>query len=132
MRAAQNGDREALTRVIRGLQPLAHRLALRFFSAEDAAQEVLIQMVTKLDRFACRSGFTTWAYRVATNKFLSISRARGDEPWTSVGPRTRSPSAVMGPRFLDVVTDSLRIVCGSACAAGEFGDIAGVGPGGQP
>lgn len=83
VRAAQDGDRIALSRVVRGLQPLVMRLALRFFGnpvdAEDAAQEALIQIVTKLDRFDGRSEITTWAYRVATNKFLSISRSRRDE-----------------------------------------------------
>jgi RNA polymerase sigma factor (sigma-70 family) len=73
------GDRAALDRVVRGVQPLFSRLALRFFGcprhAEDATQEALVQLVTKLERFEGKSAFTTWAYRVATNKFLSMARS---------------------------------------------------------
>lgn len=78
--AAVDGDRAALERVVAAIGPEVHRLALRFFGvpadADDAAQEALIQIVTRLDRFGSRSLFTTWAYRVATNRFLSIARAR--------------------------------------------------------
>jgi RNA polymerase sigma factor (sigma-70 family) len=80
--AAQEGDRKALERVVGGVQVPVQRMALRFFGnpvdAEDAAQEALIQVVTKLDRFNGRSAFSTWVYRVATNKFLSIARHRRD------------------------------------------------------
>jgi RNA polymerase sigma factor (sigma-70 family) len=79
--AALAGDRDALARLVREVEPRVYRLALRFFGspadAEDAAQEALIQIVTKLDRFSGRSAFTTWAYSVASRKFLSIGRARG-------------------------------------------------------
>ncbi len=54
-------------------------MALRFFGcpqhAQDAAQEALVQIVTRLDRFEQQSAFTTWVYRVATNKFLSMARS---------------------------------------------------------
>lgn len=76
---AVGGDRSALERVVRAAQPLVSRLALRFFGcprhAEDAAQEALVQLVTKLDRFDGQSAFFTWVYRVATNKFLSLVRS---------------------------------------------------------
>jgi RNA polymerase sigma factor (sigma-70 family) len=76
---ALDGDREALERLVRALEPQLHRLAVRFFAhpqtAEDATQEALVQIVTKLDRFDGRSEFSTWAYRVATNRFLSMARS---------------------------------------------------------
>ncbi len=81
--AAIGGDREALERVVRAVQPLIGRLALRFFGcpshAEDATQEALVQIVTRLDRFAGQSTFTTWVYRVATNKFLSMARSPAEK-----------------------------------------------------
>ena len=80
--AALDGDREALGRVVGAIQPMVYRLALRFFGhpqdAEDAGQEALIQIVTRLDRFKGRSAFSTWVYRVATNKFLSMARTRNE------------------------------------------------------
>jgi RNA polymerase sigma factor (sigma-70 family) len=80
--AALEGDRDALTRLVERVQPPVYRLALRFFGnpadAEDASQEALIQIVTRLDRFSGRSAFETWAYSVASRKFLSM--ARGGAP----------------------------------------------------
>jgi RNA polymerase sigma factor (sigma-70 family) len=77
--AALEGDRHALERLVRAIQPQVHRLAVRFFghpqTAEDATQEALVQVVTKLDRFDRRSEFSTWVYRVATNRFLSMARS---------------------------------------------------------
>lgn len=82
--AAIRGDRAALERVVHAVQPLFSRLALRFFGcprhAEDATQEALAQLVTKLDRFEGKSAFTTWAYRLATNKFC---------PWRAAPPNAR-------------------------------------------
>src|SRR4051812_43013439 len=78
VRAALGGDKEAVERLVEAVQPLVYRLALRFFGnpadAEDASQEALIQIVTRLDRFSGRSAFETWAYSVASRKFLSIAR----------------------------------------------------------
>jgi DNA-directed RNA polymerase specialized sigma24 family protein len=39
----------------------------------------LLHLATHLDRFDGRSAFTTWVYRVATNKFLSAARSRAEE-----------------------------------------------------
>src|SRR3954470_21287808 len=80
--AALDGDSEALTRLVEGVRSPVFRLALRFFGnradAEDASQEALIQIVTRLDRFSGRSAFETWAYSVASREFLSV--ARGGAP----------------------------------------------------
>lgn len=76
---ARNGNRAALEEVVRGIEPMIRRLALRFFGcpnyAQDAAQEALVRIVTKLDSFDARSAFSTWVYRVAINKFLSMARS---------------------------------------------------------
>src|SRR3954453_2391329 len=73
---ALDGDRDALTRLGQRVHQPVFRLALRFFGnradAEDASQEALIQIVTRLDRFSGRSAFETWGYRVASRKFLSM------------------------------------------------------------
>jgi Sigma-70 region 2 len=64
--AARDGDRAALEELCRAVQQPMYRLALRFCGnpadAEDAAQEVLIRLVTNLGSFEGRSRFTTWAY----------------------------------------------------------------------
>jgi len=51
-----------------------YRLALRFLGhpedAQDACQEILIRIVTRLGTFEGRSKFTTWAYTVPTRSLL--------------------------------------------------------------
>src|SRR5262245_9619317 len=76
--AALDGDQDALTRLVERVREPVYRLALRFFGnpadAADASQEALIQLVTRRDRFSGRSAFETWAYSVASHKFLSLAR----------------------------------------------------------
>ena len=54
-RRAADGDREALTALVRQLQHPMYRLALRFLGhpddAQDACQEILIRIVTHLGSF---------------------------------------------------------------------------------
>jgi len=72
--AAQQGDRAALEQLCRALQHPMYRLALRFTGhptdAEDAAQEVMVRIVTGLSSFEGRSRFTTWAYTVGVRQLL--------------------------------------------------------------
>jgi RNA polymerase sigma-70 factor (ECF subfamily) len=86
--AAQGGDRAALERVLIAIRPLVARLALRFFGcpthAEDATQEVLLQVATHLGSFEGRSAFSTWVHRVATNRFLSMARSPAEAEITNV------------------------------------------------
>jgi RNA polymerase sigma factor (sigma-70 family) len=86
--AASAGDKGALERVAQAVGPMVRRLALRFFGcpdhAADATQEALLLVVTRLDQFAGESAFTTWVYRVATNKFLSMSRSRAERATVSL------------------------------------------------
>lgn len=76
--AAQGGDRDALQQVCRRLQDPMYRLALRFTGnptdAEDAAQEVMIRLITGLSTFEGRSRFTTWAYSVAVRQLMRTRR----------------------------------------------------------
>jgi RNA polymerase sigma factor (sigma-70 family) len=73
-RRAADGDRSALSELVREMQHPMYRLALRFLGdpddAQDACQEVLIRIVTRLGTFEGRSKFTTWAYTVATRSLL--------------------------------------------------------------
>ncbi len=75
---AQNGDRTALEAVLRALQDRVHRLALRMLAdpeaAQDATQEILIRIMTKLSTFQGGSRFETWAYRLASNHLLNVCR----------------------------------------------------------
>ncbi|MEY4548382.1 MAG: hypothetical protein RL685_4577 [Pseudomonadota bacterium] len=43
--------------------------------AEDATQEILVRVVTRLAQFDFRSRLKTWAYRVATNYLLDVKKS---------------------------------------------------------
>ena len=77
-RRAADGDREALSALVRRLQDPMYRLALRFLGhphdAQDATQEILIRIITHLGSFEGRSRFTTWAYTVATRSLLRTKK----------------------------------------------------------
>ena len=76
--AAKEGDKKALEEVILKIQDKIYGLALRMLynpsDAEDAAQEILIKIITHLGTFRGESAFTTWMYRVAVNHLLTLRR----------------------------------------------------------
>lgn len=78
-RAAVGGDRQALDQLVSGLQSEIYGLALRMLGnredAEDATQEILIRIITRLSQFDFRSRLKTWAYRVAVNYILDVKKS---------------------------------------------------------
>jgi RNA polymerase sigma factor (sigma-70 family) len=78
-RLAIDGNRVALERLVRGLQGDIYGLALRMLcnreDAEDATQEILVRIVTRLSLFDFRSKLRTWAYRVAVNYILDVKKS---------------------------------------------------------
>ena len=75
---ATRGDAGALDALLRGCRPLVYRWALvqtgEAADAEDVTQEVLIKLHRSLHRYAGRSRFTTWLYRVTRNEALGLAR----------------------------------------------------------
>ena len=78
-RRAVDGDREALDRLVTDLQGDIYGLALRMLwnreDAEDATQEILVRVVTRLSQFDFRSRLKTWVYRVAVNYILDVKKS---------------------------------------------------------
>lgn len=78
-RRAIDGDRHAVAELVRALQADVYGLSLRILwhreDAEDATQEILVRVVTRLAQFDFRSGLKTWVYRVATNYLLDVKRS---------------------------------------------------------
>jgi RNA polymerase sigma factor (sigma-70 family) len=78
-RRAIEGDRDALDLVAHQLQGDIYGLALRMLwnkeDAEDATQEILVRVVTRLSQFDSRSRLKTWAYRVAVNYILDVKKS---------------------------------------------------------
>lgn len=76
--AAQYGDADALERLVRAVHDRIYRLALRMTArppdAEDATQEILIRIITRLATYRGEAAFTTWAHRIAVNHLLDRSK----------------------------------------------------------
>lgn len=79
---AKDGDRDALEALIAAIRHDVYNLAVRMLwhpaDAEDATQEILLRIVTKLGTFRGRSAFRTWMFRVATNHLLNVRHSRAE------------------------------------------------------
>jgi RNA polymerase sigma factor (sigma-70 family) len=77
---ANAGDAAALEALVRRHQAFIFNVAVRMLycpqDAEDATQEILIKVVTKLSTFEGRSRIRTWLYRIAMNHLLNMKRGR--------------------------------------------------------
>ena len=77
---ARSGDREALEHLIERHQGWIYNISVRMLyhpqDAEDATQEILLKVVTRLFSFEGRSSFRTWLYRVVFNHLLNVKRGR--------------------------------------------------------
>jgi len=78
-RRAIDGDRGALDSLVKGIQGDVYGLALRMLwnraDAEDATQEILVRIVTRLSQFDFRSRVKTWVYRVTVNYLLDVKKS---------------------------------------------------------
>ncbi|MEM9072819.1 MAG: RNA polymerase sigma factor [Myxococcota bacterium] len=78
VRAAVGGDARALRTIIDALAPGFHALALRMLGshadADDATQEALLRVTTRLSTFEGRAHLRTWAYRLAVRSILDFKR----------------------------------------------------------
>jgi RNA polymerase sigma factor (sigma-70 family) len=81
---ARAGDRKALEDLIERHQAWIYNIALRMLfhpeDAEDATQEILVKVVTRLSSFEGRSSLRTWIYRIVVNHVLNMRRGRVEDP----------------------------------------------------
>lgn len=79
-RRAVEGDASALDALVRALKDDVYDLAMRMLGhpddAEDAAQEILVRVVTNLASFRGEARFRTWVWRIATNHLMRVRRGR--------------------------------------------------------
>jgi RNA polymerase sigma-70 factor (ECF subfamily) len=81
---AQEGDVRSFEILARRHQAALYRLAVRVLGdpgeAEDALQEGLLDAWRRIGRFRGDSAFSTWMYRVVTNRCMSVLRTRRPVP----------------------------------------------------
>src|SRR6201998_4764361 len=77
---ARSGDRQALEDLVHRHQAWIYNIAVRMLhhpqDAEDATQESLIKVLTRLASFEGGSSFRTWLYRIVVNHVLNMKRGR--------------------------------------------------------
>ena len=106
---AAGGDREAMELLLAEIQPRVHRICGRMLlypqDAEEATQDALLLVATKIGSFEGRSKFTTWLHAVASNsarttyrslKRRSVERLTDDLP---PDPDPRTTSVIAGSRL---------------------------------
>ena len=75
---ATAGDKKALETLVASVQDMVFNLSLRmlgtFADAEDAAQDILLKMITHLSSFRGDSSFTTWVFRIGVNHLKNYKK----------------------------------------------------------
>lgn len=91
------GDKEALGILLESVQEDVFNLALRMLGtvtdAEDAAQEIMIRVMTNLASFRRESAFSTWVFRIAVNHLQNYRKgqfAHAVFSWEMYGEDTAS------------------------------------------
>ena len=112
---AAAGEQQALEELLVAIQPRVRRICGRMLlypeDAEEAAQDALLLVSTRIQTFAGRSRFTTWLHAVASNSARSTYRSLKhraaelptDELPTAADPRTTSVIAGSRLDFLEAL-----------------------------
>jgi RNA polymerase sigma-70 factor (ECF subfamily) len=106
---AAAGDQEALHTLLVEIQPRVRRICGRMLlypeDAEEAAQDALLLVSTRISTFAGRSRFTTWLYAVASNSarstYRNLKRRSSELPTAELPPAAdpRTTSVIAGSRL---------------------------------
>ncbi|OLZ74469.1 RNA polymerase subunit sigma-24 [Streptomyces sp. IMTB 2501] len=107
-RWAAAGDSAALDRLLLEIRPEVVRRCGRFLpcreDAEEAAQDVLLQVARHISRFEGRSRFSTWLFTVVANccrqKYRELKRRAAEQP------AAIEPTYVVDPRTTSVIAGS--------------------------
>jgi RNA polymerase sigma-70 factor (ECF subfamily) len=112
---AAAGDEQALHHLLAEIQPRVRRICGRMLlypeDAEEAAQDALLLVSTRIHTFAGRSRFTTWLHAVAANSarstYRSLKRRSPELPTedlpAAADPRTTSVIAGSRLDFLEAL-----------------------------
>ncbi|WP_075602511.1 RNA polymerase sigma factor [Saccharicrinis aurantiacus] len=78
---ASNGNIQAFEQIINSYKEKVINICYSYCNnqhdAEDIAQEVFIELYKSMKKFNHKSTFSTWIYRIASNKSLDFLRAQG-------------------------------------------------------
>ncbi len=107
---ARLGDEQAFAALVAPYRTMVTAACYRITGdngdTEDAVQQALLAAWRNLDRFAGRSSFSTWFYRIAHNAALAIVRKRRPEPTDA--PTEWMPATAPDPASRVSDGDSVR------------------------
>jgi RNA polymerase sigma-70 factor (ECF subfamily) len=91
-RAAQ-GDKQAFSELFNQYKVMVYRIVCRFLGAaedaDDAVQQIFIELYKSLPGYMGNSKFTTWLYRIAVNVSIQyIRRRKRDSEFDSFNPES--------------------------------------------
>jgi RNA polymerase sigma factor (sigma-70 family) len=125
--SALAGNKDSLEQLVRRHQPWVFNICMRMVwrrdLAEDATQEILIKVVTKLSTFRGQSKFRTWLYRIAFNHLLNVRKTEFEDPsvtFTDMGraldetPDLELPDPRSVPVELPLLVEEARVGCMTA------------------
>jgi RNA polymerase sigma factor (sigma-70 family) len=122
-RAAASGDRAAAQQVLDAVSDDVYGLSLRMLGhpadAEDAAQEILIIVLTHLSSFRGDSSLRTWVWRIAANHLAHVRRGRRetlsfDTLSERLGSGLRDEATAVPEPEADAMTREVRLRCTEA------------------
>ncbi|MCF6210446.1 MAG: RNA polymerase sigma factor [Gammaproteobacteria bacterium] len=120
VKRAIEGDKVALKGIIESIQDDVYYLALRMLAnpedAQDAAQEILIKVITNLSSFEFKSKFKTWVYRIAANYLISNKKIKDKEPTfdsskADLESDLEEPAELISCPEYSAMLNELRIFC---------------------
>jgi RNA polymerase sigma factor (sigma-70 family) len=126
---AKEGSRDALDAVIESIRDRVYALSLRMLGepadAQDATQEILIKVLTRLDTFRGESRFTTWVHQVATNHLITARARRSEQVPMSfevlstliAGGLAAATEDHGGESVTAVLAEEVRVTCTQAMLA---------------
>ena len=88
VQAAIEGSRDALEELVRQIQQPVYSLSLRMLlhrqDAEDAAQEIIIRVITNLRSYRFEGSFRAWVLRIAVNKLRTVRKTFAEKRMASI------------------------------------------------
>lgn len=88
VRDAVKGSRDALEELVRRIQQPVYSLSLRMLlnrqDAEDAAQEIIIRVITNLRSYRFEGPFRAWVLRIAVNKLNTARKTFAEKRMASI------------------------------------------------
>ena len=129
VRRCQNGDKRAMETIMRQYQQWVYNIAYGMLSnpedASDVAQDVFLWLWENIGQFRFKSQFSTWLYRIVTNRCLNLKDQRqrrktdpmeidDSQPWTPLDTATPERTVLQAEqreilqKALDALKDDYR------------------------